>query len=156
MRIHRLLTLLPALLLALAAQAQTAPDFSGTWVLNTGKGQNLGMVAAIEETLEISQDATTLVVKHTAVFQGRASERTVTYDLTGEPMVNEQAMGEVSETITSIVGDELMTTWTSEGAVAGTTSTRTETRALGDGGRTMTVTMVRGGNPPMVMVYDRR
>jgi hypothetical protein len=156
MRTHRLMTILPALLLALAAQAQSVPDFSGTWVLNPGKGQNLGMVAAIQETLEVSQDTTTLVVKHTAVFQGRASERTVTYDLTGEPMTNEQAMGEVSETITSVVGDELMTTWTTEGAIAGTTSTRTETRALTDGGLAMTVTTVRGDNPPMVMVYEKR
>jgi len=152
---HLLMSLLLALLGG-AAHAQGLPDFSGTWVLDTSKGQNLGMVAAIQETLHIEQSETTLSVRHVAVFQGRESQRLVSYDLRGEAVTNEAAMGEVSETITSIVGEELMTTWTTEGAIAGTTTTRTETRALGEGGQLMTVTTVRGDNPPMVMVYKKR
>ena len=37
------------------ACAQDVQGFSGTWELNTKKGENLGMVAAIKETLVVAQ-----------------------------------------------------------------------------------------------------
>ncbi|MCC5794684.1 MAG: hypothetical protein JJT85_08100 [Chromatiales bacterium] len=148
-------TRIPALLLALlaGAAAQALPDFSGTWVLDPAQGGDPGHGAAVQETLEITQTPTALVVTHLEIVQGRTRKRTVTYDLTGSPVNNEQARGEVSETITSVVGDELMTTWTSEAAQPGRQTTRTETRALSTDGRTMTVTLVGADQPPRVRVY---
>ena len=37
--------------------------------------------------------------------------------------------------------------WAAEGAIAGTSSERTETRCLTDGGKTLNITMTRAGNP---------
>ena len=136
-----------------SAHAET--DFSGTWVLNTSKGENLGMVAAIQETLTVEQTTEQLTVKHVAVFQGKESTREVNYDLSGGPVTNYAAMGEKSETVSAWRGDQLVTTWTSEGAIAGTTVTRTETRSLEDDGATMTVKTARADRPAMVLVYER-
>lgn len=141
---------------AVASAAASATDFSGTWVLNTSKGENLGMVAAIQETLTISQSDEQLAVKHAATFQGRTTEREVNYDLTGEAVMNEAAMGERSETVSRWEGDALITTWTSEGAVAGTTVVKTEKRSLSEDGKVMSVSTARAERPPMVLVYERQ
>lgn len=136
--------------------AQSTTDFSGTWVLNTDKGENLGMVAAIQETLVVTQSAEQLSVAFTDVFRGKTSTRQVTYDLGGKPVENYAAMGDRSETISRWVDNQLVTTWTSEGAIAGTEVVRTETRAVSDDGSTLTVTSARGNNPPMIMVYEKQ
>ncbi len=136
--------------------AQSPIDFSGTWVLNTKKGENLGMVAAIQETLVVTQTAEQLSLAFTDVFQGKTSTRQVTYDLGGKPVENYAAMGDRSETVSRWVDNQLVTTWTSEGAIAGTEVVRTETRAVSDDGQTMSVTSARGENPPMVMVYEKQ
>lgn len=141
---------------ALAATAQSLPDFSGTWVLDTSKGRNLGMVAAIQETVVISQSADQLVASHTTTFMGDTSERTVTYDLAGKPVTNEGAMGDKAETVATIEGSKLVVTWTGEGAVAGTKSVKTETRSLSADGRTMTVVSGRPNRDPMELVYERK
>ena len=65
-------------------------------------------------------------------------------------------MGERSETISKWVDDALVTTWTSEGAIAGTEVVRTETRSLSEDGGIMTVSMARGDRPAMVLVYERQ
>jgi hypothetical protein len=49
-----------------------------------------------------------------------------------------------------------VSTWTSQGAVAGTKVVRTETRSLSADGKTMTLQTVRGNNPPVIMVFDRK
>jgi len=156
MRNRRTHVIVCALATAFASAVASATDFSGTWVLNTSKGENLGMVAAIQETLTIVQSAEQLSVKHASTFQGRTTERQVNYDLTGKGVQNEAAMGEVSETVSRWEGDALITTWTSEGAVAGTQVVKTETRSLSEDGRVMSVATARADRPPMVLVYERQ
>ena len=154
MRLTR--TLILAMSMGIAALASAdAPDFSGTWTLNTSKGENLGMVAAIQEKLTVTQTAEQLTVRHDVVFQGNASDREVTYDLNGGAVTNFAAMGDKSETISRWDGDKIVTTWTSEGAIAGTVVERIETRTLSADQNTMTVATARGDNPAMVLVYER-
>lgn len=138
------------------ASAQDVADFSGTWVLDPKRGENLGMVAAVQETLVIVQTQDQMQLDFTDVFQGNTTTRQVTYDLSGKPAENFAAMGDRSETVSKWTDATLLTTWTSEGAIAGTTVVRTETRTLTDDGETMTVTSARGDRPPMIMVYEKQ
>jgi YD repeat-containing protein len=151
-------TILAALAIAWAgiAAAQEGVDFSGTWVLNVKKGENLGMVAAIQETLVVAQSGEELKIDFTDVFQGNTTTRQVTYDLSGNPVENFAAMGDRSETVSKWVDADLVTTWTSEGAIAGTTVARTETRTLMEDGQVMTVATARGEQPAMVLVYEKQ
>jgi hypothetical protein len=143
-------------LITVAAQAADPVDFSGTWILNTDKGQNLGMVSAIQETLVVTQTDTNLDQAFTDVFNGNTTTRSVSYDLAGGAVTNYAAMGEQSETVSTWDGVRLVTTWTSEGAIAGTTVVKTETRWLSDDGKSMSVESSRGDRPSMIMVYDRQ
>lgn len=147
---------LAILLSGAPAFGQAVADFSGSWELNPAEGENLGMMAAVKESLTISQTEAELSIAFTDVFGGNTTTRQVTYDLGGDPVTNFTAMGEQSETVAAWVDDRLVVTWTSEGAIAGTTVERTETRSLSDDGFTMTVTSARGSKPPMVMVYEKR
>jgi hypothetical protein len=157
-RMNKLQMILASLVLGVAgaSTAQASPDFSGNWELNTKKGENLGMVAAIQETLVISQTADQLTIDFTDVFQGKTTTRQVIYDLAGETVANFAAMGDPSETVSKWIDDTLVTTWTSEGAVAGTQAVRTETRSLSEDADEMTVATARGDNPAMVLVYEKR
>jgi hypothetical protein len=149
-------SLLLAALFAALIHAQTAPDFSGTWVLNTAKGQNLGMMASLQDSLRISQTPTELIIQDTSTFQGQQNTRELRYDLNGKAVSNEGPMGDHNETLARWVDGKLVTTWTKEGAVAGTKSVMTETRSLSPDGRTMSVESVRGPNKPVVMVYEKQ
>ena len=122
-------------------------DFRGTWVLNTDRGANLGMMKAVKETIVASQTADRVTFEMADVFAAMTTNRTVTYDLKGATVPNKAAMGAESETTSRWEGNTLVTTWAAEGAIAGTTSERTETRCLTDGGETLNVTMTRAGNP---------
>lgn len=153
-RIPRLFALCAAL--ALATVARAAPDFSGTWVLNTDKGKNLGMVSAIKETVVIRQTPEKLVADHSSTFMLKTETRTVTYDLAGKPVPNEGAMGDKAETVAKWDGDKLVVTWTTEGAVAGTKSVKTETRSLSADGKTMTIVNQRPNKEPMELVYEKK
>ena len=144
-----------ALITALA-QAAAPVDFSGTWILNTDKGQNLGMVSAIQETLVVTQTDTNLEQDFTDIFNGNTTTRSVSFDLGGGAVTNYAAMGEKSETVSTWDDTRLVTTWTSEGAIAGTTVVKTETRWLSDDGNSMSVESSRGDRPSMIMVYDRQ
>ena len=53
-------------------------------------------------------------------------------------------------------GSKLVTTWTSDSAVAGKKVVRTETRSISPDGKVMTVESVRGSNPPIVMVFEKQ
>lgn len=154
-RTNALLGTLATTLFAVAALAADPADFSGTWVLNTDKGENLGMVAALQETVTIEQADDSLTMNHKTTFRGDDSFRTVTYDLGGGELPNEGPMGEKAMTTARWDGDRLVAEWTMEGAVAGTTVTRTETRWLAEDGQEMHVKSARGERPPMVMVYER-
>lgn len=151
-------TALAALCLGLAsfvALAAGAPDFSGTWQINPAKSENLGMMAAVKQTLVITQGATELKIAETSDFQGQKSERAVRYDLKGGPVVNDGAMGGKSTAVAKWEGDRLVVTWTTESTVAGAQNVRTENRSLGADGKTMRVESLRGTNKPVVMVFDR-
>jgi hypothetical protein len=138
------------------AMAQAPVDFGGNWALNTDKGENLGMVAALTETLVITQTGAQMTLDFTDVFQGKTSTRQVTYDLGGAAVENFAAMGDPSKTASQWIDGQLVTTWTSEGAIAGSEVVRTETRALSDDGMIMTVTTARSDNPAMVLVYEKQ
>ncbi|HEX7137836.1 MAG TPA: hypothetical protein VF219_08320 [Vicinamibacterales bacterium] len=135
---------------------QSTSSFAGKWALNTGKSRNLGMMATLEDTLTISQTSTELVIKDDSSFQGRQNSRELHYNLTGKSTTNEGPMGDRNETVAKWIDGKLVTTWTRDGAVAGTTSVMTETRSLSADGKTMTVESARGSNPPLVMVFDKR
>lgn len=135
--------------------AEAPADFSGTWELNTDKGENLGMMKAVKETIVATQSDEQIVFAMTDVFGGNKTERTITYDLNGTTMQNKAAMGADSETVTSWEGAKLVTVWTSEGAILGTKEERTETRWLSPNGDELFVSMVRGENPAMVFVFER-
>jgi hypothetical protein len=139
-----------------AIAALAAPDFSGTWVMNAAKGKNLGMMASMQITLKIEQKQNSLKVTETSKFNGQEQTRELNYDLTGKPASNGGPMGDPNETITKWTGSTLETTWTQEGAMAGTKVVRTETRTLSDDGKTMTDQYVRGSNAPMVLVFEKQ
>lgn len=147
---------LAGLLLSLSALAAGPTDFSGTWVLNTDKGQNLGMVKAVDETIVVKQTAEKLVIDFTSKFMMNTTRRQVSYDLAGKPVPNEGAMGDKAQTVAKWVDGKLVVTWTSEGAVAGSTTVKTETRSLSADGKVMSVETVRANKPPMVLVYDKK
>ena len=78
-------------MLSLAAAAAGAPNFAGTWQINPAKSENLGMMAAVKQTLVITQSAGELKIAETSDFQGQKTERSVRYDLQGAPVVNDGA-----------------------------------------------------------------
>lgn len=151
-------TLVVLFTLALLSQGTAAelPSFAGTWKLDTSKGANLGMMAAMQSTLTIEQTAAALAIKEVSEFQGQKTEREIHYDLAGKPVSNPNAMGGSGETVAAWLDGKLVVTWTSEGAVAGTKTIRTETRSLSTDGLTMTVESVRGTGKPVVMVYEKK
>ena len=155
-RHHSLALISLVVICATSVSAQKAPDFSGRWELNTSKSQNLGMMAALHDTLIITQTPTALVIKDASTFQGQANARELRYDLTGKAVSNDGPMGDHNETVAAWMNGALVTTWTKEGAVAGTTSVMTETRSLSADGKTMSVESKRGANPPLVMVFDKQ
>ena len=150
-----LVSILGCLVLATSAIAAN-PDFSGTWVLNTDKGRNLGMVKAVSETATINQTPEKVVIDFATTFMLKTTNRKVTYDLAGKPVPNEGAMGDKAETVARWDNGKLVVTWTSEGAVAGSRTVKTETRTLSADGKSMTVENVRAGKDTMELVYDRK
>jgi hypothetical protein len=138
------------------ALAADPPGFAGTWVLNTDKGENLGMVAAIKETVTIAQTPQKMTLDFSSVFMGKTTLRKVIYDLAGKPVPNEGPMGDKADTVARWAGAKLVVVWTGESAIMGSKTEKTETRALSADGKTMSVTSVRGTKPPMVMVYEKQ
>jgi hypothetical protein len=152
------LILSSALLIAIVAAGLAAgkADFSGTWAFNPTKSKNVGPMSNMQLTSTVQQTGSALTVKDESKFMGQESTRDTRYDLSGKPMSNQNFMGENAETVTRWLGEKLVTTWKTEGAVAGTTVIRTETRSLSSDGKTMTLESVRGSNPAVVMVFDRQ
>jgi hypothetical protein len=140
----------------LTAFAAKRPEFSGTWIFNSGKSQNIGMMSEMKMTQTIEQSSTSVDITSDATFQGSTRQTKTHYDLTGRTVTNDSPMAGPSETLSRWDADKLVTTWTSKGAVAGTTTLRTETLSLSPDGRTMTVESVRGSNSPIVMVFDQK
>jgi hypothetical protein len=141
---------------AFAAAAANPPDFSGTWVFNAGKSKNIGMMASAEYTSTITQSGRVLTVSDATVFSGQKQTHETRYDLTGATVPNDSPMGDKSQTRSRWSGNKLVTSWESDGAVAGTKVVRTETRYLSDDGKTLFLESARAGKEPMVMVFDRK
>jgi len=141
---------------AFLATAANPPDFSGTWVFNPGKSKNIGMMASAEYTSTITQSAKVLTVSDTTVFSGQKQTHETRYDLSGATVPNDSPMGEKSQTSSHWSGNKLVTSWESDGAVAGTKVVRTETRYLSDDGKTLFLESARAGKEPMVVVFDRK
>jgi len=156
----RFALILPVLLMMLGAappaSAADTPSFAGTWVLNTKKGENLGMMSAVNETAKITQTAQQLKIESSAKFMGTTSERTVTYDLAGKTVNNEGPMGTRGDTVAKWDAGKLVVTWTEPSAIPGSKVQKVETRVLSADGKSMSVTTTRGTKPPMVMVYEKQ
>jgi hypothetical protein len=148
--------LLIATVLFSGMQALAATDFAGTWTLNVSKSKNIGMMSSMQITLKIKQTANEVIVSEVSKYNGQEQTRELHYDLSGKATANSGPMGDPNETVTKWTGRTLETTWTQEGAVAGTKVVRTETRSLSEDGRTMSDEYARGGNAPMVLVFDKQ
>src|SRR5258708_23749929 len=135
---------------------KSGADFSGTWVFNSGKSQNVGMMSSMQLTTTIRQTDEAIIFTEAANFNGQDSTREVRYDLKSKPVTNKTAMGQISETVSKWVGNKLVTTWTSEGAIAGTKVVSTETRYLSTDGKQMTLESVRGSNKPIIMIFEKK
>ena len=140
----------------LTAFAANLPDFSGKWSFNPEKSKNIGMMSDMKMMQTIKQSSASVDVTTEATFQGTNQQAKTHYDLTGKAAANDSPMAGPSETVSKWDGDKLVTTWTSSGAVAGTKTVRTETWSLSPDGKTMTIEAVRGSNPPVVMVFDKK
>ena len=138
------------------ALAANTPDFSGKWVFNPGKSKNIGMMSDMKMTETIKQSAASVDVTTEATLQGNNQQTTTHYDLTGKAATNDSPMAGPSETVSKWEGEKLVTTWASVGAVAGTRTVRMEIWSLSADGKTMTVESVRGSNPPVVTVFDKK
>jgi len=150
------LAILAICLVSLAAFAGEQTDFSGTWEFNTEKSKNIGMMAQMKLSLAIQQSDSALDITAHSTYQGKDQESKTHLDLTGSPATNESPMGGPNETVSKWDGGKLVTTWTGESAVAGKKTVRTEARSLSADSKVLTVESVRGSNPPVVMVFDKK
>src|SRR5216683_4665895 len=150
--------LIPVLcLMTISAFAAKPSDFSGPWQFSPEKSKNIGMMAQMKMIQTIVQSDSSLDVTVHTTFQGRDEDSKTHLDLTGKPATNESPMGGPSETVSKWDGNKLVTTWTSESAVAGGPKVvRIETRSLSADGKTMSVESVRGTNPAVVMVFEKK
>jgi hypothetical protein len=140
----------------LSALAQTPPNLAGTWVFSAADSQNVGMMVDVKYVSTVTQTDKVLIVRDDSVYNGVPQSRQNTFDLTGAPANNESPMGDKAQTVSHWDGSKLITVWTTVGAVAGTTATRTETRYVSADQKTLTVESTRGAKPPMVMVFHRK
>ena len=143
-------------LAALVAFAAGPTDFSGTWQFNTDKSKNIGMMAQMKMSLSIQQSDAALDITAHSTYQGKDQESETHLDLSGSRATNESPMGGANETVSKWDGNKLITTWTGQSAVAGQNVVRTETRSLSPDGKVMMVESVRGSNPPIVMVFEKK
>lgn len=139
------------------AFAAKHPDFAGSWEFNPGKSKNIGMMVQARMTSTIQETDSALDELTHSNFGGNEQDMKTHYDLTGRPASNDSPMAGPSETVSKWDGDKLVTTWTSQSAVAGGAKVvRTETRWLSPDGKTMTIQSVRGSSPSMVMVFEKK
>ncbi|HWG37434.1 MAG TPA: hypothetical protein VN690_06915 [Terriglobales bacterium] len=144
--------------LFLTAPLLAPPSFAGTWVLNPAKSRNLGMMARMADTVTINQSSEALVVRDDSEMNGSKMSRVTRYDLTGKSVANTSPTGDPAHTVSHWDGAQLVTTWETEGSVAGSVHRRTERRYLSQDGRTLfEVSETAPGDPKALMlVFDRR
>ena len=149
--------ILTSCLTAGVAFAADHANFSGSWQFNPEKSKNVGMMSQMKMNQTIGQTDSALDITTRTTFQGKNDDSNTHYDLTGKPATNESPMGGPAETVTKWQGGKLVTTWISESAVAGGPKVvRTETRSLSPDGTIMTLESVRGSNPVLVMVFEKK
>jgi len=151
-------TMVTALLFlsALVVQAASAPvNFAGNWTFNSAQSKNIGMMGQAKIQTTVNQSKTRMVVDDNSVFSGQADTQHTVYEPTGKPLTNTSTMTGRAITRSHWDGARLITEWESAGAIAGTTTTRIETRYLSPDGRTMYVESARPGKDPMVMVFTK-
>ena len=153
---RKFLPIVSALLLVSSVLAAPPSDFSGTWTLSAAKSKNLGMMSSMEYESTITQSADTLTVRDKSTMMGKTQTQETRYALNGSEVANTSYMGDPARTVSHWDGRKLVTVWSSEGAVAGTTKQRTETRSLSDDGGTMLVESVSSGRPPIVFAFERK
>ena len=152
----RKFALLSSLLLVSSAFAAPPADFSGTWTLNAAKSKNLGMMSSMEYESSITQSAEALTIRDRTSMMGQSQDQETRYALNGSEVPNTSYMGDPARTVTHWDGRKLVTVWTIQGAVPGTTKQLTETRSLSDDGSTMLVESVRTGKTPVVFAFERK
>jgi hypothetical protein len=141
---------------AFVVQAASAPaNFSGNWTFSPAQSKNIGMMGQAKVQTTVTQSKARLVVDDDSVFNGQADNQHTTYDLTGKLVTNTSMMAGQATTRSHWEGTRLITEWESAGAIAGTTTTRIETRYLSPDGMTMYVESMRPGKDPMVMVFTK-
>jgi hypothetical protein len=146
-----------AVILPFVAHAQSKPDFSGTWTLDTAKsdpapaGRGGGGGAAA--TLTIKQTGTELSI----MSEGRQGPQTMTYKLDGSESTN-QVMGRGGAAAVKSVakwdGSSLVIETTRE--FNGTSITSKEVRKLDNGGKEMQVdtsTQTPNGEQKRKVIY---
>jgi hypothetical protein len=144
-------------LVCVVASAGKRPEFAGSWEFSTAKSKNIGMMMQVKMTQTIQQTDSSLDVLSHSTFQGSDQDMKTHYDLTGKAVANDSPMAGPSETTSKWDGEKLVTSWTSQSALAGGDRVvRTETRSLSADGNTMTLESVRQTNPPVVMVFDKK
>ena len=135
-------TALALVLLAAPLCAQAAPpDLAGRWVFSAAKSRNVGMMAQVAVTTEVTQSASRVVVDDTSRFGGRTYLEHTVYDLTGGASTNASPMtGSKHRPQPGWEGATLTTDWERpEKPVAGSGLRRTESRRLSPDGRSMVV-----------------
>jgi hypothetical protein len=140
----------------LAVPVLAQSNFTGKWELSPTLSKNIGMMAQMKLIATVKQTREELAITNASTFNGADQTSELRFDLTGKPVPNKNPMEATAETVSKWDGNNLVTTWTSAGSVAGTKSVRTETRSLSGDGRTMTVESKRGNAPAMVMVFERK
>jgi hypothetical protein len=147
-----------AVILPFVAHAQSKPDFSGTWTLDTAKsdpapaGRGGGGGAA---TLTIKQTGTELSI----TSEGRQGPQTMTYKLDGSESTN-QVMGRGGAAAVKSVakwdGSSLVIETTRE--FNGTSITSKEVRKLDNGGKEMqvdTTSQTPNGEQKRKVIYTK-
>jgi hypothetical protein len=154
-----LLATIAAVILPFVGHAQSKPDFSGTWTLDTAKSdpapQGRGGGGGGAATLTIKQTGTELSV----MSEGRQGPQTLTYKLDGSESTN-QMMGRGGATPVKSTakwdGSSLVIETTRE--FNGMSITTKEVRKLDDGGKEMqveTTAQTPNGEQKRKVVYTK-
>jgi hypothetical protein len=160
MRRVLLMAMVAAVVIPFTVRAQSKPDFSGTWTLDTaksdpapqGRGGGGGMGGG---SLTIKQTGTELAV----TSEGRQGPQTMTYKLDGSDSKNEQMGRGGAQTIISKAkwdGSSLVIDTTRD--IQGMSITTHEVRKLDNGGKEMHVestTQTPNGEQKRKVVYTK-
>jgi len=137
------------------AYAQAAANFSGTWVLDTGKS-DLGMNTSAAKT---PMNKVTLIIKQTATQLSveRSTGDTAVYNLDGSESMNSLPGGGQSKTTMHSVGNMLVAKTTSQ--ISGMNVEMTDERSLIANGQEMVLKVTRqtpSGEKKQTLVYNKQ